>query len=60
VGGQLWAMVLRNAQLTEAQYRQLHQMRPNASLQVAHNFPGCYVGHWNPEGFAWKHLLVNG
>lgn len=60
MGGQLWAMVLRNAQLTEAQYRQLHQMRPKASLQVAHNFPGCYVGHWNPEGFAWKHLLVNG
>lgn len=60
VGGKLWAMVLRNAQLTEAQYRQLHQMRPNASLQVAHNFPGCYVDHWNPKGFAWKHLLVNG
>lgn len=60
IGQQIWSMVLRNAQLTEAQYRQLHQMRPNASLQVTHNFPGCYVSHWNPKGFEWKHLLVNG
>lgn len=56
----LRGMVLRNAQLTEAQYRQLNQMQPRVSLQVAHNFPGCYVDHWSPQGFAWKHLLVNG
>lgn len=60
IGQQLWAMVLRNAQLTEAQYRQLDQMRRNVSLQVTHNFPGCYVSHWNPKGFEWKHLLVKG
>jgi len=60
MGEKLWSLVLRNTQLTEAQYRQLDQMRRNASLQVTHNFPGCYVSHWNPQGFAWKHLLVNG
>ncbi|MGV3683742.1 MAG: hypothetical protein ACO1PM_29025 [Acidovorax sp.] len=37
-----------------------HGPAASVSLQVAHNFPGCYVSHWNPKAFVWKHLLVNG
>ena len=37
-----------------------HGPAASVSLQVAHSFPGCYVSHWNPTGFVWKHLLANG
>ena len=56
----LWGVVLRNAQLTEAQYRQLRALRPNCQFQVTHAFPACYVSHWNERGFPWRHLLLKG
>lgn len=56
----LWGVVLRNAQLTEAQYRLLNALRPNCQFQVTHAFPARYVSHWNEHGFPWRHLLLNG
>ncbi len=59
-GESLRMLTLRNALLTEAQYRQLAAIRPRLQFKVTHHFPACYVSHWKPRGFAYRHLLVGG
>ncbi|AHE56947.1 hypothetical protein [Sphingomonas sanxanigenens] len=57
---QLSGMRLRNAHLTEAQYRALHAARPQLQFSVTLEAPHCYVAHWRENGFPYRHLLPFG
>ncbi|MGF7150628.1 hypothetical protein FHS96_004286 [Sphingomonas zeicaulis] len=60
ITGQLSGMRLRNARLTEAQFRVLHAARPQLQLSVTLEAPHCYVAHWRDTGFPYRHLLPFG
>ena len=55
-----WGLRLRNARLTEEQYRTLQARRPECQFSIVLAPPHCYVSHWNTNGFPYHHLLPCG
>lgn len=60
VAERLWGIRLRNARLTEAEYRALQDMRPSLQFSVAIDPPHVYVSHWGKTSFPWRHLIPFG
>jgi hypothetical protein len=54
------ALRLRNTGLTEAQYRQLQEIRPDCQFSVVLESPHAYVSHWGNSRFPYRHLLPFG
>jgi hypothetical protein len=55
-----WGFRLRNARLTEAQYRALQAIRPQCQFSVVLSAPHVYVSHWGRSEFPFRHLLPFG
>jgi len=55
-----WGLRLRNAKLSEAQYRALQALRPQCQFSVVLAAPHCYVSHWGRSNFPHRHLLAFG
>jgi hypothetical protein len=60
VGTRLRGLRLRNAKLTEADYRRLQAIRPELQFSVVLAAPHVYVSHWGRTEFPYKHLLPFG
>jgi hypothetical protein len=56
----VWGIRLRNARLTEAQYRELQAIRPHCQFSVVLSVPHVYVSHWGSTEFPFRHLLPFG
>jgi hypothetical protein len=55
-----WGIRLRNAKLTEAEYRALGAIRPKCQFSVVLEPPHVYVSHWGKTDFPYRHLLPFG
>ncbi|MDV3457755.1 hypothetical protein RZN05_12235 [Sphingomonas sp. HF-S4] len=55
-----WGIRLRNARLTEAEYRALSAIRPKCQFSVVIEPPHVYVSHWGTTDFPYSHLLPFG
>lgn len=55
-----WGLRLRNARLTEAQYRALQARRPKCQFSIVLAPPHCYISHWDNSRFPYRHLLPFG
>ncbi|QQP95318.1 hypothetical protein [Lysobacter enzymogenes] len=55
-----WGLRLRNAKLSEAQYRALQALRPQCQFSVVLAPPHGYVSHWGRSNFPHRHLLAFG
>lgn len=51
---------IRNAKLTEAQYRALQARRPKCQFSIVLAPPHCYTSHWDNSRFPYRHLLPFG
>lgn len=55
-----WGIRLRNARLSEAEYRALAAIRPKCQFSVVLDPPHVYVSHWGTTDFPYRHLLPFG
>ncbi|MBB4100234.1 hypothetical protein [Sphingomonas kyeonggiensis] len=55
-----WGIRLRNARLSEAEYRALAAIRPQCQFSVVLSAPHVYVSHWGKTDFPHRHLLPFG
>lgn len=55
-----WGIRLRNARLSEAEYRALSAIRPKCQFSVVLSAPHVYVSHWGTTEFPYRHLLPFG
>jgi hypothetical protein len=55
-----WGFRIRNARLTEGEYRALQARRPKCQFSIVLAPPHCYVSHWDKSRFPYRHLLPFG
>ncbi len=51
---------IRNADLTESEFRQLHALRPDVQLSLSLEAPHVYISHWEEKfNTPYRHLLIS-
>lgn len=54
---ELWGLRLRNARLTEQEFRALQAIKPDCQFSITLQTPHSYVSHWDIPDSSFRHMV---